>query len=338
MIANGGRIDWSPAANLIVFDRLDADGYFDVYTMAPTGTEPSCLTCDRPGLPTRSMGNPAWHPSGKYIAFQGQNEFRGFGTITDYFANPGAGVNNDVWVMTADGSRFWRLTTVPVQQGGVLHPQFSRDGRQLLWSERLSSTGGKWGTWALRLADFTIDGAGTPRIQNVRTLQPGAQRQMYESHGFSPDGRQLLFSGNLEPGQLETGSDIYLYDVASGRLQNLTQTATEWDEHAHFSPDGRSIVWMTAKGQPTSGSLRTDYWIMNPDGSNKRRLTYFNDAKSAQFITGGVIAADSAWSPDGRSLAGYLITDVRKGGKVVLVLLPTGKPGPTAPLGLHVIR
>ena len=341
LTTDGGRLDWSPDGQRLAFDRLGEDGYFDVYTMATNGTDVRCLTCNKDGLPAKSMGNPAWHPSGNYLAFQAQNAYQGLGSITDYFANPGIGVNNDLWIGDKEGVRFWRMTTVPTQQGAVLHPQFSPQGNRLLWSERLSTDGGKWGTWALKLADFRIDGSGVPHVDNVRTLQPGAQRQMYESHGFSPDGRLILFSGNLEAGQAETGADIYLLDPASGQLTNLTQSMDEWDEHAHFSPDGSTIVWMTNRSQSWSmlfGVLHTDFWTMNADGSNKRRLTWFNDHSSPQFLSGGVIAADSSWSPDGTRLATYLITDVRRGGHSTILGMPRRAPAPTSPGGLRVQR
>jgi Tol biopolymer transport system component len=322
---DGGRLDWSARNNVIAFDRLGEDRYFDIFTMDLGGSDVRCLTCDKPGLPNKSIGNPAWHPSGDYIVFQAQNTYRGLGRLTDYFANPGAGVNNDVWVMDRDGRRFWQLTKVEPRSGGVLHPQFSSRGDKLLWAERLDSRN-KWGTWSLKVADFVVE-EGRPRIRDVRTLQPGKQHRMYESHGFSPDGRKVLFSGNLEPGQEITSGDIYLYDLSTGDLQNLTQTTDEWDEHAHFSPDGRTIVWMTNKGQPRyirTGQPRTDYWMMNADGSNKRRLTYFNEQGYPESMKGAVTAADFAWSPDGRRIAAYLITDVRKGGRIVMLDLDWG--------------
>jgi Tol biopolymer transport system component len=94
----------------------------------------------------------------------------------------------------------------------------------------------------------------------------------------------------------------------------------EWDEHAHFSPDGRTIIWMTSKAQPhklRADDLKTDYWLMNADGSNKRRLTYFNEPGHPHFMKEGVAAADGAWSPDGSRFLGYLIVDVRRGGRMV---------------------
>lgn len=317
---DGGRLDWSARRNLIAFDRLNGR-YLDVYTMTPDGGSERCLTCDRPQLPNKMIGNPAWHPSGDFLVFQAQNSYRGFGRLTDYFANPGAGINNDVWVMDADGRQFWQFTKVPARIGGVLHPHFSPDGSKLLWSQRVSVRGGKWGVWSLRVADFAVVGA-VPRISNERILQPGKQQKMHESHGFSRDGRSVLFSGNLEQGQEEIHADIYLLNLESGELRNLTNSADQWDEHAHFSPDGRTIVWMSSRDQPyrlRAGRLRTDYWLMNADGSNKRRLTYFNQPGHPHYVPEGVAAADSAWSPDGSRLAAYLITDVRRGGRIVMI-------------------
>jgi Tol biopolymer transport system component len=317
----GGRLDWSGKRNLIAFDKLGRDDFFDIYTMTPEGGQETCLTCDKPQLPNRMIGNPSWHPSGDYIVFQAQNTYRGFGRITNYFANPGAGINNDVWVMDASGTRFWQLTKVEPRIGGVLHPHFSPDGTKLLWAQRVATRGLSAGVWSLRVADFVV-ADGMPVIRNERTLQPGRQNRLYETHGFSADGRSIIFSGNLEPGQSEIHGDIYTLNLASGELKNLTNSMEEWDEHAHFSPDGRTIIWMTSKAQPyklRADDLKTDYWLMNADGTNKRRLTYFNQAGHPHFMKEGVAAADGAWSPDGRRFFAYLIVDVRRGGKMVMI-------------------
>lgn len=237
LVENGGRLDWSGRTNLIVFDCRVGDGYFDIYTITPSGKDETCLTCGKRELPPKSKGNPSWHPSGDYIVFQAQNTERGFGRITDYFANPGAGINNDLWVMDRQGGRFWQLTHVPPKIGGVLHPQFSPAGDKLFWSERISLKG-SWGEWALKVADFVVE-RDDVRLGHVRSAQPGAQRRMYESHGFSPSGRQVLFSGNLEPGQAETSGDIYLYDFESGHLTNLTQSPKEWTNMPTSRPTER---------------------------------------------------------------------------------------------------
>lgn len=316
---NGGRVDWS-RGNMIVFDRPAADGYFDIYTISPDGSGEACLTCGRPGFPSRNKGNPAWHPSGQYIAFQAQKPGV-TGRLIDQLANPGSGVNNDVWVMDHGATRAWRLTDVPVGEGGVLHPHFSPAGDRLLWSERVGP-GGRFGEWVLRLAEFAVDPDG-PRIDNVRTFQPGAQHRFYEPHGFSLDGRRILFSGNLEPAQDEFFIDIYWMDLETQALVDLTPAPDEWDEHGQLSPAGDRIVWISSLGattRPRLGALETDYWIMSADGTNKTRLTFFNDPAHPEYVRGGAIAGDSAWSPDGSRLAGYLVLDTQRlTGRIVLI-------------------
>ncbi len=52
----------------------------------------------------------------------------------------------------------------------------------------------------------------------------------------------------------------------------------------------------------------TDWWIMNADGSGKRRLTYFNQEGRSHLVVWGTVAADFAWLPDGRRLLGYYHT------------------------------
>jgi hypothetical protein len=41
----GGRIDWSAKLNLVAYDTISANGYYDVHTMNPDGSNDQCLTC-----------------------------------------------------------------------------------------------------------------------------------------------------------------------------------------------------------------------------------------------------------------------------------------------------
>ncbi|MFI5204527.1 MAG: hypothetical protein ACHQF2_08540, partial [Flavobacteriales bacterium] len=46
-LPGGGRVDWAKdGSNLIAFDfKIQADGYFDVYTMRPDTSLKQCITC-----------------------------------------------------------------------------------------------------------------------------------------------------------------------------------------------------------------------------------------------------------------------------------------------------
>jgi hypothetical protein len=308
----GGRVSWSPVHDLIALDMESPSGFFDVYTMRPDGSELTCLTCERQaGLPAEGqIGQPGWHPSGEFLVIQAQNPaLEGirrlpFG-LDRTILGPGAGINNNLWIITADGSQAWQLTDVESLKG-VLHPHFSPDGNRLLWGQVIGDQLDGMGHWAITLADFSVEG-GMPRLSNIQQMQPG-ELQLYETHGFSPDGRLILYSG-APPGGNYYDLEIYLMDLESQQVTQLTDN-DEWDEHAHFTPDGSRIVWTSSADIPQrKGRTRPflDYWIMNLDGSGKQRLTYFNDPGSPEHIPGGVAPADFDWAPDGRTIAAYIV-------------------------------
>ena len=308
----GGRVDWSSANNLIAFDAPGADSFSDVYTMRSDGSGKRCITCDKPELPGKHMGNPAWHPSGKYIVFMAEKSRH---PGSSELAKPGRGTYNDLWLTDAEGNNFWRLNDLPVPPAtGVLHPHFSNEGTKLLWTERLES-GGLWGVWALKVADFRVV-AGRPELFNARTYQPGTVHRFYESHGFTPDDKNILFAANMEE-QSETGFDIYKMNLATGKFANLTSTPNVWDEHGQISPNGKKIVWVSSQGLKVP---ELDMWIMDADGSNKRRLTYFEDDRAESLYGFGGAIADSSWSPDGKKLVAFVITDDKVSlGKTIII-------------------
>jgi Tol biopolymer transport system component len=305
----GGRVDWGPDG-LIAFDQQGDDEWFDVWTMKPAGSEKKCLTCGK-DYPSLHNGNPAWHPSGKFIVFQSLDEripqpF--WGGIYKLYTNPGAGVNNNIWIMTSDGARAWRMTDLGKGKG-VLHAHFSPDGNWLVWAELTSPKPSPTGTWVIKRAAFSFDN-NKPKLSNIETLTPG-KLQFYETHSFTPDGASLLFTG-MKFGNDDKGFDIYKYSFADQKLEALTdEKEGEWDEHAQMSPDGSKIIWMSSAGvsqkNRANGLLvRTDYWTMNADGTDKKRFSWFNDRGAAQHLPGHIVAADVSWSPDGKQLVAYV--------------------------------
>lgn len=308
---NGGRVDWLEKNLTLACDLLDHDGYCKVWTMDQNGGNRKCLSTVNSSLPHDHHGNPAWHPSGDYLVMQcGDPALRDpqvgattYLTVT----NPGAGYHNNLWLITADASRAWQLTAVG-KNGGVLHPHFSPDGSRLIWAEMTSPGPRPFGTWEMKLAEFSMRG-GEPALGNVTVLRPGGL-EFYETHGFSPDGSTLVFTG-MKAGGTPWDLDIYTCDLAGGSLKILTDpTERQWDEHAHFTPDGRSITWMSSAGinqqYGDAEQLMTDYWMMDADGSGKRRVTFFNQSGSPEYVAGGVAAADLSIADNGGHFFGYL--------------------------------
>ena len=308
--AHGGHVGWSGSTNLLVFDEQGKDGFSDVYTARLDGTDKQCLTCSKRNLPQKHNGNPDWSPAGDYIVFQSEDpqlKLKGQ-PQGEVMASPDQGYNNNIWIMTVDGLRFWQLTHV-ASMAGVLHPRFSPDGRKLTWSEMIGSGG--IGQWVIKLADFGFY-KGQPQLSNIQTLSPWSL-QWYETYDFSLDQTRIIFGG-VPYGKWFYDTDIFTYNLVTQVTERLTQN-NELDENAHFSPDGKWIAWVSSSDIPQlrASSLqdtsmhpfKTEVWIMKADGSHRQRLTRFNDSTSAEGAHApvGVTADDIAWGPDSKSLA-----------------------------------
>jgi Tol biopolymer transport system component len=98
-------------------------------------------------------------------------------------------------------------------------------------------------------------------------------------HGWSPDGRHLVFTGERD-GEF----DVYKISADGGDETRLT-TAAGLDDGSEYSPDGRWIYFNSSR------TGRMQIWRMRPDGTGQEQLT--NDDYNNWF---------PHVSPDGRSV------------------------------------
>ena len=342
LTSNGGRVGWSPSGNnLIAFDRPNAVGYFDVWTMNPDpgNTNEVCLTCNKAAAPPYNKGNPDWHPSGNYIVFQAQRPDLSYSSDPtsedNVIARPGVGINNVIYIMDAAGNNYWEVAASETPSpGGVLHPHFSHDGTKLIWAQQISRNPRPSGEWAIQVASFT-PGATTgaaPTIQLLNTLQPGVIPSLLETHGFSRDDSTIFFSGTAS-GQTQYGNDIYSYNLNTGAFADLTNTPDNWDEHSRPSPVEDKLIWVSTYGNLSSSitNLQEDYWTMNYDGTDKKRVTWLVDPDSPSYIP-GVTTGDNDWSPDGTQSVVYVIDNGAQSslGQIGSIYLLTFGPSATA--------
>jgi len=117
---------------------------------------------------------------------------------------------------------------------------------------------------------FTNNISGT----NPENISNNPNNDCYDP-AWSPDGQYIAFRWDKSVG----GCDIYLYDIFSDSLINLTTdlSATESASLPEWTPDGEKIVY-------TQRNNGINYqYIMNKDGSDKRKLNdwinfFYNDS------------------------------------------------------------
>ncbi|HTA27448.1 MAG TPA: hypothetical protein VK809_06660, partial [Bacteroidia bacterium] len=101
-------------STLVAYNLLQSNGYWGIYlaNVGPGNTlqNERCFTCGKAFLPGKNYANPAFSPNKRYILFMAEKAVHS-GTSANSI--PGIGMYNDLWVMKMDGSKAWRLTTLP---------------------------------------------------------------------------------------------------------------------------------------------------------------------------------------------------------------------------------
>lgn len=302
--------DWSAQTHRLLMDERDAQGVHQVYTLNPDGSDVrGVTTLPVEGGPAvnRHKGFAHYDPAGRYIVMEVElpEALVGNSARVQKAVSPGSGVWMDLWVVTTDGRRWTNLTNFTTQKlTGALSPYFSADGKKLVYSKLVGAVDRQrsFGTFELHVAEFSDE--GRPHLLNDRVLLGGDG--VYEAHGFSPDGKRVLFSSDRTLAN-SMGLDLWEIDLQTSQIRNLTNSPSQYDEHARYSPDGSRIAWgssMNIAAYRTSlGTLRSDAYVKRTKGQpTPRRLTYFNEPDHAESTDLQSGIWPTAWSPDGRQL------------------------------------
>jgi Tol biopolymer transport system component len=309
--------DWSKANGLLAYNAKGSDGRYHIYTVKPDGANRAQFGVGVPSFPQRTTGSPVWSPSGKFIAFVAEkSDHPGDSAV----ATPGWGGYSDLWVASAEGSHAWQLTDVPADKDhGTIIPEFSPDGRLIEWTERTKAPkvlnpDRFAGFWAIKVANFTVGQDGTPSLSDIRTVSPAGDA-FNETGGFSADSSSLVFTSDFENHNF-WHNQIYRLDLGSGAITRLTQ-GDSYNEHPRYTPDGQ-VLWMSNADNPSHG---TDWWTMNPDGSNRQRLSDFNADGNAKALGHNPVYAtvvqNANWGPDNSYFYGDVETNLLNSDSVI---------------------
>ena len=227
-----------------------------------------------------------------------------------------------LWIMDADGSDKERVTDV---EGGISDFAFSPDETKLLYvadvkyGQRtvdlhpdLPKSSGiivddlmykHWDEWKQSVPHpFVADFTGK-KIKNVKDILEGEPYESpmkpfggIEQLAWSPDGKTIAYTSRKKEGiayAVSTNSDIYFYDLATGKTENKTEGMMGYDQNPAFSPDGKWLMWQSmerdgyeadknrlfvmnlATGEKTDMSATFDQNVESPVWTNDSKSVYF---------------------------------------------------------------
>jgi len=172
--------------------------------------------------------------------------------------------NFEIYLMARDGSDLANLTNNEAQDGLPAWSQ-GADAFAFLTSRESEDS----------LALYRMDVNGeNPQEIDIGELAIGG------IFHWSPDGKQLAF----EAGD-EVESDIYVLDIASAEIRNLTDNAGP-DRFGSWSPNGESILFTTLR-----------------DGNIVIYAVSLADGETSRLTDPAWNSASPDWSPDGKQIA-----------------------------------
>lgn len=272
---------WNDSTQSVAYNKKDKNGYYKLFISDSLGNNEVPVSFSA-WSKDRHQWVEEWHPSGNYLfCYVEKEEYvkeKGH-KRKPVDATPGYGAYTDLWLISRDGSQAWQLTDLPNNYAsGIIHSAISKDGTMFGWSERIQAPefadmNLAAGAYVFRVADFVFD--SLPRFENIRTFQPGGVLAANELDAISNDKTTLAFYSTYESKHLFR-TPIYTLNMLTGEINKLTTES--FSQAPTYSPSGNKIVYMTGfECDIFPFQLQgADWWIMNPDGSDKLRLTYMN--------------------------------------------------------------
>ena len=326
---------WSPDGSTLAYFSAARHG---IWLVSSNGGEPRRLT--------EFGSHPEWSPDGRRLVFQSD-------PTAELSANAAHALPpSTLWIVGLDGERPTPLTRVGMPPGGHGAPDWSPDGRRVVFT----ASDRRWSTiWSVAVSGgdevelvaepraafdpvITRDGShllfsavsegerygvwslpinpstGLPIGPAVQVESPGlaSARQF----AVSRDGRTIAHTA------MSTVSNLWGLHLEPGRGRPVGEpfaltAGSGRNSRPAFAPDGRRIAferWQVGRNQ--------DLWITAPDGSESRQVTVDPGREMSP-----------SWLPDGRSLV--FVSD-RSGFGLWAIDLVTGRERPLAELGPRV--
>ena len=277
----------------------------ELFIMKSDGSEKKQLT-----ITSTRESDPQWIDEGKKIAFL-SNETG----------------SSQIWTINPDGGGMKQISNV---EGGIDGFQYSPDGKKVLFIKSvktvetaaekypdLPNASGRivddlmykhWDSWVESVPHpFVADLAGN-KLSNIKDLLEGEPYEApmapfggMEQLAWSPDGKIIAYTSRKKIGKeyaASTNSDIYFYDLETGKSHNMTEGMMGYDVNPQFSPDGKYLAWQSMERDGYEAD-KNRLFVMDVATGDKTYVTEQFDYNADEFV----------WSSDNHTI--YMVASVK---------------------------
>ena len=290
----------------VTYYNIEEDkSYRDIYTIPAAGGK--AVNISNSG---ENESNAVWRPDGKKIGYLSA-----------------ASGDTQLWEMNPDGSGAKQITNI---EGGISGFEYSPDQSHIFYLKKVKLDDNvqdlypdlpkanariendlmyrHWDTWHdytyshIFVADYSKGkvGSGKDIMEGERFDTPMKPFGGNEQIAWSPDGKILAYTCKKMSGKAyaeSTNSDLYFYDVETGKTINFTSGMMGYDQNPVFSPDGKYVAWESMERDGYEAD-KNRLFIANLETGEKKDYSAGFDQNVAGL----------SWAPDSKSI--YFISDI----------------------------